>query len=455
MNLIDEEEQKIKKGTNGLQKIIIAAILIILMIIIGIMAYLYVLRSSVLIITIDGIQNQEFGNLLVFKENGKVYMPIKEVSKYFGAIESYNGHYEDRSENKSKVYIKTEQEAINFTLDISDIEKLNLESNTKSYDIISTDDKVEEMDGILYASSDMIAEAFNLSFEYDQKTNKVEIYTLPYLAESYSAWAIQNGYSRISEKFDNQKAMLDNKLIVLDTNETQYGVIDLATSEIILEPKYEDITYLAHTQDYLIQTNEKKGIVNAEAQLKIPVKYDNIEVLDNDANLYLISKNGEYGVSNFDGETMIYVEYDQIGIDMGKFNQPDIKNEYLLVGNLIPVKKDEKWALFNKEGKQVSEFKYDRIGYEGSSSRDIMSMLIVPEYNVIVVGANGKYALINSKGEELFGPIADDIYMTIENGEKKYYILLGNKKLDLEEELQKRGVNIEPNNQEKEKEEKN
>ena len=66
---------------------------------------------------------------------------------------------------------------------------------------------------VLYTTAEGIQEAFNVSFTYDQETNRVTIFTLPYLVQFYTPYALDYGYAEISETFANQKAILDLSLI--------------------------------------------------------------------------------------------------------------------------------------------------------------------------------------------------------------------------------------------------
>ena len=107
---------------------------------------------------------------------------------------------------------------------------------------------------------------------------------------------------------------------------------------------------------------------------------------------------------------------------------------------MIPVRKDKLWGLYNKNGKQVVEFKYDSIGYIASSNKDALNLLVIPDYNVLVACKNEKYTLLNSSGEELFAPVADDIYMTISGGQTYYYIMANNNQMNAIEFLDSIGI---------------
>ena len=47
----------------------------------------------------------------MIENDGTIYVPIKEISSYFG-YESYNGEYGDKSEELSKCYSESENEIV-------------------------------------------------------------------------------------------------------------------------------------------------------------------------------------------------------------------------------------------------------------------------------------------------------------------------------------------------------
>ena len=162
--------------------------------------------------------------------------------------------------------------------------------------------------------------------------------------------------------------------------------------------------------------------------------------MDSDSQLYVVSKDKKYGVIDFSGKTKIYIENDEIGVDSSKFSQNEIKNNYILADNLIPVRKGKVWGLYNKNGNQVVDFKYDSFGYIASNNKDAINLLVIPDYNVLVACKDKKYTLLNSSGEELFAPVADDIYMNINGGQKYYYIMVNNKQMNAIEFLDSIGI---------------
>jgi len=440
MNLIEEsfqnkEEKKKKKTT----KIILVAIVFVVLIIIAIIAYMMYLKSTVMTLTLDGVANEKLKSILVFESDGKIYAPIKEIASYFG-YDSFNGEYSEKSEQQSKCYVQNENEVVNFELGQNKIYKLDLTQKKADYEYVYMKSPVKAINGVLYVSEDGLEQAFNIDFTYDQENNKITIWTMPYLYQSFASKVLDYGYVELSSEFANQKAILKNQLIVLkDKDKKQYGVIGTDGS-VILEPKYDNITYLPNTGDFLVEVNKKMGILSSSRETKVQIIYDSIELMDSDSGLYMAKKDDKYGVIDLKGNIRINIENDEIGLDISKFSQNNIKNKYILAENLIPARKDKYWALYDKSGNQLVEYKYDSLGYIASSNKDALNLLVIPNYNVLVACKDKKYTLVNSSGAELFAIVADDIYMTISGGEKHYYITVNDKKVDAEEWLNANGI---------------
>ena len=160
-----------------------------------------------------------------------------------------------------------------------------------------------------------------MSFEYNQNENRVYIYTLPYLVQAWSPSVLDYGYTGISEVFANQKAILNNMLVVSrETNSETYAVIDLE-GKTILEAKYDNITYLPETGDFKVEVDGKVGILSNKGETRIQIIYDDIELMDSDEGLYVASNNGKYGVIDTRGNIKIYIENDEVGMDISPFSE--------------------------------------------------------------------------------------------------------------------------------------
>lgn len=439
MNLIDESfNTKKKDKSKKTAKIILIIISILVIAIIAIFCTILYIQDSALKLYVNGSVNEKVKNMMVEEEDGTVYFPIKEIASYLG-YESYNGEYTDKSEDASKCYVQCDDEVANFTLNSNKIYKLTTSDNTANYDYVYSSKPVKAINGKLYATSDGIEKAFNVSFTYNTEKNRAYFYTMPYLSDSYASKVLDYGYEKISENFSNKKTILNDMLVVTKNEDKIYAVIDVKGNTII-EPKYDYIEYLPNSGDFLVESNKKVGIISAKKETKVQLLYDSLELIDSDTGLYLAKKDNKYGIIDSKGNIKIYIEYDEIGIDNTKFTQNNIKNKYLLDNGMILARKDKLWGAFDKNGKEVIPFEYDSFGYIASSNKDAINLLIIPDYNMLVACKDKKYALINSSGETVVQTIIDDVYMTISSGKKYYYMNVNNQTINIGEWLDSVGV---------------
>lgn len=444
MNLIDESvDYKKKDNSKKIARIILIFIALIIIAIVSVLGVLMYIKNKELKLYIDGNVNDKVKNMMEVDDDGTVYFPVKDIASYLG-YQSYNGEYTDKSEDANKCYVQNDNEIANFVLNSNKIYKLALENSDGNYNYYYANKPVKAINGKLYISSDALANAFNLSFTYDTDSNRVYIYTMPYLIESYSAKVLDYGYDSISDNFINQKAVLNSMLVVTKNQGKSYAVIDLKGNAII-EAKYDNIEYLENTGDFLVTSNNKVGIISSKRETKVQLLYDSLELVDSDSGLFIAKKDNKYGIIDSKGNIKVYIEYDEIGIDNTKFEKNNIKNKYLLDNGMIPAKKDKYWGAFDKNGKTVLNFEYDSFGYTATSNREAINLLIIPDYNLMVVCQNKKYALVSSTGDMVIRPVLDDVYMTISSGKKYYYMNVSDRKIDIIEFLDEQSPNITKN----------
>lgn len=438
MNLIDEELQPKKKdNSKKMARIILIIISILIIAIIGIVMAIAYIQENTLKLYVNGSINEKVKQMMVIEDDGTIYFPIKDIASYLG-YQSFNGEYTDKSEDQSKCYVQDDNEVANFALNSNKIYKLTLENSDGNYDYYYSKKPVRAINGKLYATSDAIENAFNVSFSYNADNQRAYIYTMPYLIQSYSSKVLDYGYEEISDNYNNKKTILNDMLVVTKDQGKIYAVIDIKGNAVI-EPKFDNIEYLPNSGDFLVQSNNKVGIISAKKETKIQLLYDSLELIDSDTGLYLAKKDNKYGVIDSKGNIKIYIEYDQIGIDNTKFEQNNIKNKYLLDNGMILARKDKLWGAFDKNGKQVLDFEFDSFGYVATSNKDAINLLLIPDYNILVACQNKKYALINSAGEMIIRPVLDDAYMTINSGKKYYYMNANDRKINITEFLDEQG----------------
>lgn len=449
MDLFDEEmlnEQK-NSGNKKTTTIILVVIILVLIITAALAGIIIYLKQTTLAVKVNGVANQEIKNMLEIDENdpSKVYVPIKKFASQLtykdesGATnrlyEAFDGSYATKSEDETQCYVQCAEEVAMFKLNSNVIYKTLIGENT-DYEYFNIDEKVKSINGELYTTIDGIEKAFNVSFSYDVNKKRIEIYTMPYLISYYSANIMNYGYNGLSEDFTNQKTVLDDMLVVEkgeEGNSQKMGVISTQTGEAILEPKYDNIEYLQYTQDFLVTDNGKKGIISPkDKRTKIAIGYDDIKLMDFDKKLYCVEQDKKFGVIDSKGNIIANLDYETIGIDTSKFKQNDIRNGYVLANNLIPVQKDKLWGFIDTSGNKIAECKYDSLGYIAANNNAGYSLLLVPDYNVIVVEKDQKYNLMDATGKEVydFFPF-DSVYMSIGDGETTYKMTWNSQVLDV------------------------
>ena len=343
MDLFNEEEllkPKKKKEIKASTVIGVTIGALITLCIITLLLIIY-LKGTILKITVDGQDAQALEKIIIMEENNKIYLPIKRIAEYL-KYEAYNGDYITRSEDPTKCYIETGEELISFTLNSNVITKL-VEGQTRQ---VNMEEAVKEINGELCVTSQAAKDAFNIMFYYTQNKKQIEIETLTYLYTACSQHYQTKGYSAIENvSFANKTAVLDGMLIVKSDN-GYYGAITIE-GEVILETKYDDIQYLSKTRDFLVESNGKKGIISAKKETKLKLIYDTIQAVTNKNDIfYIIEQSDLFGLLDVNGKTLIYPEYEQIGMDVTAYKQNGVTNGYILYNEIVPVRRNNKWAIF-------------------------------------------------------------------------------------------------------------
>ena len=429
------EEQTAKNINPKMPKIIGICIGILIILTIAIIYGIVYLKGTILTVKVDGVKNSSIEQILYFKDNDKteLYIPIRKIAKFLG-YEDYRGDYKIKSEDETKCYVKNDYEIAMFSVDSNTLIKTRGDSD---YEYIQLDEKVFEKDGELYTTPTGIEKAFNTLVEYNSNSRKIDIYTMDYLNQYYASklkigeYATSTSTSnteQLSKEFSDKKAIFENMIVF--QKDKLYGVINASTGKSVLETKYEEIKYLPATSDFLVKSNGKYGVLSKEASVKVRIVYDEIKIMDNQNGLYLVKQNNLYGVVNTDGKVIIAPEYKQIGMDITKYAQNGVENQYVLLDEIIPIKNNVgQWALFNIKGEKIKDFELSGIGYISNSNDNIYSAVVIPSYKMIIVEKDKHYNLITTKGEEIFKSyILDTVYIktNTENGENKFFMTYNN-----------------------------
>ena len=451
MNLIDEDELNTTNDRKIKKAIIISIIILVILgaIIIGLIIYKLMNPTSIITL-IDGNRVQNLSEILDVQEdeNGEteIYIPIREFATYLNSIneeynyESYKGDYNPKTEDESKCYVIREGfEVAIFTQKTKTIYKLNLQNNNNDseYTQVNIDKDIFLSNGNLYASLDGIEKGYNVSITYDKKKKILNIYTMDRLISGYQqilSKTTMGDYGKLTidlEEYENGKAIFQD-LAIVESDSGKYGIIKISdTPSFILEPQYDNIKYIYEFETFLVESNYKVGVFSKDGKRKIDMIYDEISSMGQESNLYVVKTNNQYGVINENGKIIIYPEHERIGIDINDFLYNGVKNGYFILNKLIPVMQNDKWAFFDKNGKNITNgFKYTNIGCSKvKTGNNVYGLLQLLDYDVIVVGDDlGKYWFMDSSGrDDILPHVFDQVYTKTSEGKESYLMTYNEK----------------------------
>lgn len=439
---VTEKERKSKK----MMKIIIIIIVLLLIISVALFGAIYYLKSKEFKFYLDGkvISTTNIASDLFVYENDKVYVSLKDIAEMID-YKYYNGGYKQYTEDATKCYLECANEVVTFEKDSDKIYKTP--TDDVDYTYFTLDEPVKRINGKLYITSKGLQTACNLQMGYNGETNKMVIYTLPYLTNYYIT---MYSNAALDNNFNNQKALLYGLLVVQNVENTntssnskdiRYGINTIDNEEIV-GMKYTNIEFIEGTQEFIVKTTENKvGIITSDGNTKVNPQYDDLKQIDKDRNLYLATNNGKSGVIEKNGKILIYLEYEKIGIDTTQFPTNDIKNKYILFDNAIPVKQNGKWGLYDIRGNLILPIEYISLGCVSrtSSDRTLNNILIIPEIEGIVVCKqfeidNKKtqyYGIFSSTGKELVPIVLETVYSVTVSGQEEYTMINNGNSIDI------------------------
>lgn len=430
-----------------------------LMIIIGIAIAILFVLSIVLIFYISYIEKNRFKfyiddtktsvkSDIVIVDKNNIYVSLSDIADKIGYSKN-NGEYKEQySEDSDKCYLQNKYEAVSYITDSEQIYKVILPTSRNediNYEYFQIDEPVFMNNGKMYTTIDGICKGCNLAYSYNQKNNTLKVYTMDYLAQLYAKSIPES--AEIAEQDDlntyvNKKAILYD-MVVVKNEAGKYGVKSSSSNTIIGE-KYKSISFEEEEEEFIVETDEGKfGIIDKTGKTKITPDYTSIKLISKDRGLYLVSKESstsktQYGIINKNERVIVYIEYEQIGINKSDFPANNIDNQYILFGKCIPVKRSNKWGLLDLNGNTIASLEFDGLGCLSNSSKNNQanSLVVIPEYEAIVVCKDKLYGLYNSSGKELILPLVTDMYVINNSGENQYYLTYQGNTMNVIEYLQ-------------------
>lgn len=465
---VERQRKTEQKKKVVLISIALCAILVALLVIMII--YLQYQDSLKLKVYVDGTQIKITSNMFKTEDNAN-YVNIKAFSELLGYTYT-KGEYKKYNEDEKSCYIKNNLEVVAMTADRDTFVKyidvneeatelteegpygveITVQSENGESNIFVMDKPVKYIDNELYVPFDYISDVFNLMVDTSTE-NRIRLYTLPALFQNAKQVAAQLEYATISGVYENIRALAYG-LITVGNNGT-FGVIDTKGNEI-LSVKYENIEFLQNSKEFFIRAENAVGLLDKEGKTIIqPTDYDDISILDEIEQLYLVEKDNKYGVVNREGEIILHVDYDSIGLsedDVTNYKLEDLKNPNIIFDKCIVVQLDGAYGLYDLEGKELLKPVYESFGCLSEITGED-SLYMTPEESGVeglVINFNGLYALYDIENENVILPaVYTRMYSVTKGGETKYYVEFGNQTLELSEALKSVSTeNSEENEQE-------
>lgn len=445
MELFEEENVQKEKKTKNLIMLVIILLVIFIIVAAGLFMYISHLQSLRLKVVVDGVSQSAGTDTYVFAEDGTLYVSIRDFAPIAG-YSYYNGEYHKYTEDTSQCNVTSSFEIASFEVNNNEYYKIQLDQ-PEEYQYFTASKPIAQMNGKLYAPEDAIEKAFNVALSYTSANNTISVATLNYIVTTFTTRYTNSALAgNTNTDFSIKKAALYNYVVTLNAESKLYGVSKIGADGNLVEligDKYSSIEFIETSQDFIVTTEDnKKGLITNDGITRIRPEHDELKIIDDEYNLFLIKNGTNYGVINKSGRYIVYPEYEQIGIDKTLYPRDDIKNPYLLYDNCIPVCKNRKWGIIDRTGKMIIEVQYDSIGCATTTQRDqsINNILLVQEYEGIVVGKDKLYGLINSLGNELLPCALQEMYYKTSQGVDTAYMLYQSEELNLVDYLQSNGI---------------
>ena len=321
--------------------------------------------------------------------------------------------------NTTKVYNEKNEEIFTNYNDVSSIRLKNLATNLM-YEKSVLKYKSGEKYGLIDYSGNKITEAIYESIESlgykegellvkkDGKYGVINIKGTVLVPIKYET-VVADGYYNENSKYENS-----GYIVSVKTEEGyRYGYMDV-DENVILETQYNEISRITDSADdkniYLVASKNGQYGVYKNRNKIINNEYQSIQYNKN-VNSFLLEKSKKYGIADIDGNVKIEVKYSQININ----------GQYLYAKN-----KDGKIEVFNDKFEMTNEsenvYKYkvadDKFtitiengndktlyGIEDAQGKTVVNpTYIYIEYlhdnYFIACNQDGKLGVINDKGEE-------------------------------------------------------
>ena len=455
----DEEKQKTKR---------------ILIIIVAVMFILAIVAVALLVLISKGEKPKLSMNI-----DGAVVSPTEVFYEYDSQTEAWYFSVKDLADrltytyNKGGIGVSDESDANCTIVNPNKFEKVLFESNKKEIVkyYISKDSlvpsqhfniehliKFDTNSKKILADESAIEKAFNCDISYNAETLTLSIQTLEgtlIRAYSESNGAAANNFKDYASdeiRFQNNKALLRDVVVVRDMNTGLYGLERYENGSFVgvRSTKYKSFQFIEGINKFIVQgENGKYGIISDRGEVDVDLSYTYLFCIDIRKGLYVAGTDSgkQCIVSGASFQTtnrtkiIVPADYEKIGVSNNNFNDDRLDSEYILCNSLIPVQKNGKWGFYSLDGTRIVDPIYDGIGCpfpQGpvtGGRANIRGCIVIPDINAIVVQVNKEipdergnmkltyfYGLIDYKAEMKIQPDKiTAIFSSTENNERTYW----------------------------------
>jgi len=227
-----------------------------------------------------------------------------------------------------------------------------------------------------------------------------------------------NGENILINDFDFATQFNNYKLALVVKNE-KTGIIDLEGNWII-QPNYDYLDFHSNNNNKFVFSGRQNGkliLLDASEKNILPTGIDSVsfDYLENYDHILALNENKK-GVLNFNGKMIVPIKY----LDIQNFFTSNDQNEF----SYFHVKSDTGFGFLDSTGKEISLMNYD-----SQSQND--DYYVAAELNLIPVKRKGKYGALNFQGKEILPCEYQKIDWYLFDGDYKQIAILKNGKWGL------------------------
>lgn len=174
----------------------------------------------------------------------------------------------------------------------------------------------------------------------------------------------------IKPKYDAWRPISGNYIKLVANN--KLSLYSLSCSRIIVEGKFDDF-YAFSDKHIIVKKNRRLGLLDWCGNNVLFTRYSEIQAYDQ--GLFRVNYEGQWGIVKINDEPVIPFAYQYIAP---------------LDGNLCVIKRNDKFGIANKSGKEVVAPQYSRIELEGKKAKAYHTIEGKEQLEVLAFGENGE-----------------------------------------------------------------